>query len=88
MFCVAEQRASFKLHLFLSLPLCAIVYLPLCVSDETVLQTLHMIFPDIKFQTQFPLPQWSVCCYKSGAAAVCMWLYSLLIFRTSGQKHS
>lgn len=36
------------------------------------------LFPDVKFQTQFPLPAWSVCGDESRAAAICINFHSVL----------
>lgn len=54
------------------------VSLSLCDPDKIVLQILRLLCSDVKFQTSFPLLQWSVCGDKSGAAAICMDLHSIL----------
>lgn len=38
------------------------------------------LFPDVKFQTQFPLPPWSVCGDESRAAAICINFHSVLSY--------
>lgn len=45
----------------------------LCVSNKNI---SHLLFPDVKFQTLFPLWQWSVSRNKSSAVAIVLHLYS------------